>query len=394
MTGGRERFSLQRIMVVTQIAVSLVLLVGALLFVRSFRNLMTFDPGMRERGITVAFLGFSQSPVAPDHYEQFKRTLLDEVRSVPGVLDAATTTNVPLLGTSWTHDIHLGSTDGWSKFTWVSPGYFKTMRIALIKGRDFNQSDTAASQRVAVVNQTFVRRYLGGANPIGKTLRTEPEPNYPSTVYEIIGVIPDTQYDDLRRETPPMTFAPASQFPNQGPGVGIMIYSHAAPAMAIAAVKRRIAEKHPEIVMDFLDFQGRIRDGLIRDRLMAMLSGFFGLLAAVLTIVGLYGVISYVVARRRNEIGIRMALGAQRGQVIGMVMREAGRLVVIGVVTGTALSLVSGRWARSLLFGLKPYDPLTIVVAGALLAMIAALACYIPARRATKVDPMVALRYE
>jgi predicted permease len=394
MTGGRERFSLQRLMVVTQIAVSLVLLVGAFLFVRSFRNVMTFDPGMREGGITIAFIDFEQSHVAPDHYWDFQRELLDEARSIPGIVGAATTTFPPLVGGNWSHFISVGSLEWWSRFAAVSPGYFQTMGIPLLRGRDFNQNDTATSQRVAVVNRTFVRQCLGGADPIGKTLRTKPEPNYPSTVYKIVGVIPDTQYNDLRSETPPMTFVPASQYPAFGPSCFMMIHSSLAPAVVIAGVRHRIAEEHPEMVMEFSDFQARIRDGLVRERLMAMLSGFFGLLAALLTMVGLYGVISYIVARRRNEIGIRMALGAQRGQVVGMVMREAGRMLAIGIVAGTVLSLVAGRAASSLLFGLKPYDPLTLTAAGALLAVIAALASFVPARRASRLDPLVALRYE
>ncbi len=393
-TGGPERFSMQRLMVATQIAVSLLLLVGALLFVRSFRNLLTFNPGMRERGITIAFIGFQPSHITPDRYADFKRALLEDVRSVPGILDAATTTNVPLLGGSWTHTIRIGPAEGESKFTWVSPGYFQTMGIPLLMGRDFNQNDTATSQRVAVVNQTFIRRFLGGGNPMGKTLRTSPEPRYPSTVYQIVGVIPDTKYNELRSQTPPMAFAPASQFPAEGPWTAMMIYSSAPSPTVMAAVRRRIAEKHPEVIVDFGDFQASVRDGLVLDRLMAMLSGFFGFLAALLAMVGLYGVISYIVARRRNEIGIRMALGAQRGRVQGMVMREAGRLLALGIFIGTILSLIAGRWAGSLLFGLKPYDPLTLVAAGALLAAISVVASFLPARRASKVDPMVALRYE
>jgi len=393
-TGGPERFSMQRLMVVTQIAVSLVLLVAAFLFVRSFRNLLRFDPGMRERGITVAFIGFQPSHVTPDRYTEFKHGLLEEVRSVPGILGAATTTNVPLLGGSWTHTIRTGSAEGESKFTWVSPGYFQTMGIPLVKGRDFNQNDTGTSQRVAVVNKTFIRRFLSGANPIGKTLRTSPEPRYPSTLYQIVGVIPDTKCSELRSETPPMTFAPASQFPAEGPWTAIMIYSSLPSPIVMAAVRHRIAEKHPEIIVDFGDFQATIRDGLVLDRLMAMLSGFFGFLAALLAMIGLYGVISYIVARRRNEIGLRMALGAQRGQVVGMVMREAGRLLALGIFVGTTLSLIAGRWAGSLLFGLKPYDPLTLVAAGVLLAAVAIMASFLPAHRASKVDPMVALRYE
>jgi hypothetical protein len=278
---------------------------------------MTFDPGMREGGITTAFIGFEKSNVAPGHYVEFQRQLLDDVRSVPGVSSAATTTFFPLVGGAWSHLVRVGSVDWWSRFAAVSPGYFQTMGIPLLRGRDFNQHDTATSPRVAVVNLTFVRQCLGGADPIGKKLFTKPEPGYPSTDYEIVGVIPDTQYNDLRGETPPMTFVPASQYPTQGPWCAMMIHSNAPPAVVMAAVKRHLAEKHPELVMDFSDFQARIRDGLVRERLMAMLSGFFGLLAALLTIVGLYGVVSYIVTRRRSEIGIRMALGAQRGQVVG-----------------------------------------------------------------------------
>jgi predicted permease len=393
-TGSRERFFMQRLMIVTQIAVSLVLLVGALLFVRSFRNLLTFDPGMREEGISIAFIGFQQAHVTRDHYDEFQRALLNEVRAVPGILGAATTTNTPLLGSSWGHGVRIGSTEGSSKFTWVSPGYFQTLGIPLVKGRDFNQNDTGSSPRVAVVNQTFVRRLLGDSDPIGKTLRTNPEPSYPATEYEIVGVIRDTKYDSLRGETPPMTFAPASQFPAQGPWSAIMIHSNVTPATVLAAVKRRISGQHPEIVMESVVFQNQIRDGLIPERLMAMLSGFFGLLAALLTMVGLYGVISYLVARRRNEIGIRMALGARRRQVIGMVMQDTGRLLVAGVVIGTALSLAVGRWTDSLLFGLKSNDPRTLAAAGALLSLIAVGAGSLPARRAATVDPMLALRDE
>ena len=381
-------------MVVTQISVSLVLLVAALLFVRSFRNLMTFDPGMREGGITAGFLGFWQSNLPPQRWLEFKRELLDEVRATPGVLNAATTTNAPLLGSSWEHGVRIGAAEGDSKFTWVSPGYFDTMGIPVVRGRGFNQDDTATSTRVAVVNQTFVRRFLGGVDPVGRTLRTVQEPNYPATVYQIVGVIPDTQYNDLRGKTPPMTFAPASQLPAPGPWTGMMIHSNATPAAIVATIKRRLAARHPDVIMEFSDFQKDIRDGLTPERLMAMLSGFFGLLATVLAMVGLYGVISFLVARRRNEIGIRLALGAERGQVVSMVMREAGRLLLAGLVTGAALALLAGQAARSLLFGLKPYDPLTLIAAALLLTLIAAAASFLPARRASKLDPMVALRDE
>jgi predicted permease len=392
LTAGRGRLALQRLIVVIQISVSLVLLFGALLFTASFRKLMTFDPGIRQRGITVALLGFERSNVAPERQADFQQELLEEMRALPGVLSAATTTNLPLMGGSWGHGIRIGQAKGSSRFAWVSPGYFQTLGIRLVAGRDFDRRDTAASRRVAVVNQRFVDDYLGGANPLGQTLLTSPEPSYPATVYEIVGVIQDTKYSGLRGPTPPMTFAPASQYPAQGPGAAYMIHAEMPPAVVIEALRRRFAEKHPEIAVMFIDYQKRIREGLVREQLMAMLSGFFGLLAAALATLGLYGLISYMVVRRRKEIGIRVALGASGAHVVGLVAREAGRLLAIGLAVGTALSLVAGRTAGSLLFGLSPDDPFTLAAAAALIALIAAGASTIPAHRAARVSPMLALR--
>jgi predicted permease len=393
-TASRERFSLQRLLVVTQVSVSLVLLVGALLFVRTFRNMVTFDPGMREGGITRAFLGFWQSNLPRERWAGLQQELLDEVRSMPGVLNAATTTNVPLTGGSWGHGVRVGSQEGQSKFTWVSPSYFDTMGIPIIRGRGFSRDDTASSPRVALVNETFSRHFFPAANPIGQTLLTSPEPDYPATVYQIVGVVPDTRYNNLRGATPPMTFAPATQFPGQGPWTNLMIYSSLSPAAVAAAAKIQIAGKHPAVIMEFSDFQVLIRDGLVEERLMALLSGFFGVLATLLTMIGLYGVISYIVAMRRNEMGIRMALGASQGDVIGIILKQTLALLAFGIGVGVVLALAAARGVSSQLFGLQPNDPLTFVGATALLVAVALLASSFPALRATKVDPMVALRYE
>src|SRR5262249_36903927 len=153
-------------------------------FVRSFHNLVTFDPGMRQEGISIAFIGFGDSGVAPEHANDFARALLQEITSTPGILSAGSTTNMPLLGGSWGHGIHVGAIEGGARFTWVSPGYFETMGIPILQGRDFTLRDTRASARVAVVNQAFVRKFAGNANPIGLSLRTNPEPGYPTTTYE------------------------------------------------------------------------------------------------------------------------------------------------------------------------------------------------------------------
>jgi len=393
-TEGREGLSLQQCMVVTQIAVSLVLLVGALLFVRSFRNLVTFNPGMRESGITTAFLGFWQSDMPKALWPRFQQQLLEEVQAIPGVQSAAMTTNVPLSGQSWTHEVQVGRERASSKFTWVSPDYFRTMDMPVLRGRGFTAEDTGSSPRVAVVNETFVRQLAGGRNPIGQTVRTEAEPDYPSTVYEIVGVIPDTRYSDLREPTPAMAFAPATQSPNPGPWMTMVIYSRMPTAGLGAAAKARFAEKYPEVLAEFSDFQRGIRDSLLQERLLAMLSGFFGVLAALLTMTGVYGVISYLVATRRNEIGIRMALGATRWNVVAQVMRQTVLALGVGITIGVILALLAGRAATALLYELTPNDLVSFAAAIGLLILISLVGSFVPARRASRVDPMVALRYE
>jgi len=392
----RERFSIQRIMVVVQVAVSMVLLVTALLFVRSFRNLMTVNPGMREQGITVAFFNAFKSKIDPAHAEDFKRQLLNEVRAMPGVTNAAITTMIPLTGGSWGHGITVGPKEGNSHFTWVSPTYFQTMGIPILSGRNFNDNDTQSSPRIAIVNQTFVRSYLDGQNPIGKTVRTAAEPRYPSTLFEIVGVIPDTKYNDLRGDPEPMAFVPAMQFPIEadGPGLGMVISSTLPSAIISEDIKRALAASHPEIRTRFFELQQQIRNNLLRERLLAILSGFFGILAAVLVMVGLYGVVSYLVTRRRNELGIRIALGSTRARIIALVMREAGRMLLLGTFVGAAISLLATRGASSILFGLKSWDPATLAFAVASLAAVPALASFLPAFRAARLDPVQALRNE
>ena len=390
-TAGHERLLVQRLMVATQIAMALVMLVAALLFVASFRNLLTVDTGMRHEGVVVAMTRFPES-IVPERFDDFRREMLAEIKTVPGIVDAGTTSMTPLLGGSWTHGIRVGAIANSAQFTWVSPGYFSTMGIAVQRGRDFTLRDTRTSPRVAIVNETFVKQFAGGADPIGQTLRTGQEPGYPATVYEIVGVIPDTQYNDVRGEHRPMVFGPDSQHPAPGPGAAIMIHSDVSPDVAIARVRERFRERYPTAIVEFSIFESRIRDGLVRERLLAMLAGFFGVLAVALTVVGLYGMLSYVVAQRRPEIGVRVALGARRLDVLGLVMGEAGKLVVFGVVAGLGLSLLAGPSVASLLFGIQPTDPLLLAAACVLLAAIAALASFLPARRAAHVDPAQLLR--
>jgi putative ABC transport system permease protein len=207
-------------------------------------------------------------------------------------------------------------------------------------------------------------------------------------------VVKDTKYAGLRDATPPVSFGPASQFPPADTWSHLFLRSSLPPAVMISAVRQKLDQVNPEIETEFHVFQTDIQNGLVRERMMALLSGFFGALAALLAMIGLYGVISYIIATRRNEIGIRMALGASRQDIVGDIIRQTLRLLGLGVGGGILLSLVATRGAGTLLFGLQPNDPLSLAAAGAFLATVALIASYVPARRASRIDPMIALRYE
>jgi len=394
-TAGRERFSFQRLLVVSQIAVSVVLLVGALLFARSFWNLATLDPGFREKGILVTYVDLKRLALPPERYAPFIRDLLAAVKTVPQVESSATSTHIPLNPSStWSLGVRVNGAEGGSKFAWVSPEYFETMQIPLLTGRWFNDRDTQTSLHVAVVNEAFTRRYLAGISAIGKTIRTSAESSYPETEYEIVGVVKDTKYTDLREPTPPMVFAPADQFPDVRPWAVLLTRFSSSPSVAITAVREKISQISPAIRTEFHVFQTDIENGLNRERLMAVLSGFFGALAALLAMIGLYGVISYIVATRKNEIGIRMALGASPGSVVLMIVRQTLALLGVGVGAGLVLAIAAAKGANSLLYGLEANDPLTLFSAAGFLAAVALVASYIPAYRASRADPMNALRYE
>jgi predicted permease len=356
---------------------------------------MSVNPGIRESGITVAFLGFPSANVKPENLAEYKRQVVDEVRAIPGVENAAEATTIPLSGSSWGHHVDVGAADGESRFTYVSPTFFATLGVPVLEGRNFTDRDTNMSPLVLIVNQAFVRRYVSAPSPLGVQVHVRPEPQYPERTYEIIGVVPDTKYVDLREDPPTQAFVPAAQLPAtaQHPWTGMLIAS-GDPSAAQAAVRRRLEERFPGIQMQFSDFQQGILDQLVGDRMMARLSGFFGILAALLVVVGLHGLLSYVVAQRRGEIGIRMALGASRGRIISQMLRNACVMLAAGLVAGTVLALFAGRGASTLLFGLKPWDPVTLAGAAVLLALVTVAASLIPSMRAANVNPIDALRAE
>jgi putative ABC transport system permease protein len=317
---------------------------------------------------------------------------------VPGVNSAAATSVVPLSGSSWYNYIWMDGADPAGKkgvaLNRVSPDYFKTLGTPLVAGRDFNDYDTLSAPKVAIVDEEFARQLAGEMNPVGKSFWVETTPNTPQTRYEIVGLVKSTKYNNVREDFQPLAYFPQAQAARLSAYDQLLIGSNVPLADLTGGLKRAIGALSPQSTIKFEVLREQIQDSLMSERLMATLSGFFGLLALVLACVGLYGLVSYGVASRTHEIGIRLALGAQPRDVRLMILRESLLLVLIGVAVGLPCALTAPRLVSAFLFGLTPADPLSISLAVGALVLAALAAGYIPARRATKVDPLIALRYE
>jgi putative ABC transport system permease protein len=397
-TAGRSRFGLRRVLVVSQIALSLTLLVGALLFARSLNNLAGLDAGFRQNGVLVADIDFTPLNIPKDARVPFADSLLQRVRAVPGVDAAALASIVPLSGDGIGHDILWGQTgepEGdapTAAFNIVSPGYFDTLQTKILSGRDFDDHDRAGSPNVAIVNEAFAKQFAKGTNPVGMTFRVRALQT--TRLYEIIGLVGNTKYSDLREDFQPIVYTAKAQYQFPGTEAQILVRSRAGLVGLTYAIRNTATEVHPNMDIAFSSLRTTIEDGLLSDRLMARLSGFFAVLAVALAVIGLYGLMSYMVAERRNEIAVRMALGADPASIVKLVMQESGTLLLLGLALGTAIALEGGRAAAAMLFGLKPGDPLTLGAALFSLTVVAALASLLPARRASRNDPMMALRDE
>ena len=396
MTAGRERFTLRRTLAVAQVALSLVLVTGALLFSRSLGKILTLEIGFRHEDVLTATATFRKLNLPPERIHGFRDELLERVRTIPGVESAAISNVTPLRGwgggTAWMDSTGARQTAPTS-LSRVGPDYFRTLEIPLLAGRDFDTRDRQDTPLVAIVNQAFARKFASGANPVGQRLWIAASPGSPDTPYEIVGLVGDTKYEDLREQFQPIVYYAEAQ-DDSGPGAQLLIRSRLPQRETIASVKRVLDEINPAITVSFEGLTPIIESTILRERLMATLSGFFGLLALLLASIGLYGILSYGVASRTTELGIRMALGAQRGDVFWLILREALWLVLIGMAVGLPLIFAVTRLAATLLFDLSPTDPVSLIAAALLLFGVAMLAGYLPSRRATRVDPIVALRYE
>jgi len=398
MTASRGRLGFRGALVVSQVALSLVLLFSALLFTQSLRNLLADDPGFQAKGVLIARLDCSRLQIPVDQRAAFQRELLDRIRSIPGVDAAASTNIVPLAGDGWSNAVWIDSHESTrrqdSNFSGVSPAYFNTLRIPIIAGRDFNGHDTTQSPRVAVVNEAFTKKLGLDANPIGARFWREATPSRPAELNEIVGLVKDTKYHGIRRSAEPIAYLALAQNKDTENTMQVLIRSRLPMEAKEQVIRRTLHDVSSAISFDFAGLQDQIQQSLQPERLLATLSGFFGALAVVLAMTGLYGVMSYTVTERTTEIGIRMALGAQRTNITAMILGKAARLLAAGLVLGVGLSLATAGAAGTLLFGLKPHDPATLAGAALLLAVVTLVASLVPSMRAANVNPIDSLRTE
>jgi predicted permease len=388
---GNRRFGLANSLVMAQVALSMVVLVGAGLVVRTLANLKNINPGFDTHNVLL----FAVDPTLTGYSGQKIQNLYSDLQSrlatLPGVVAASYSSGVLLDNGLWTSDVQIEGRSDKSiveiDMLAVGPGFFETMRIPLLMGRMPGPGDYGSAQSVAVVNEAFVRNYLENKNPLGLHFGgSDPK----SKQYQIVGIVGDAKYEQLRNDV-----APTAYVPLQEGAAYFALRTASNPATLTAAVRRTVSDLDDNLPIFDVRTQTQTIDRLLfNERLIARLSSLFALLALILPCLGLYGLLSYEVARRTREIGIRTALGAQRPDILRLVVGQAAFLTTAGALLGIAIALGVTRCLRSLLYGVRTSDPLTFAAVALLLLTVALLACYLPARRATRVDPLVALRYE
>jgi predicted permease len=404
----RDRSSLPRkSLVVIQVALSVVLLIGAGLLTKSLRNLEDQNFGFEPQGRLIVRVNPALAGYKPDHLHGLYQQLDQQLSAIPGVISASYSIYSPMRGDNWGYSFHIlgrppEERDG-ASFDCVGPHYFETIGTHLVRGRLIGEQDTAASPRVAVVNQAFVKKFFPKQDPIGQHFGMG-DPNHAGDM-EIVGIVQDAKYQSAHEPPYPTFFMPFFQMTND-PKLEFLrvatayigdIELHVAgqPENLEQAVRRTLANINPNLtILDMMSLSRQLELNFNQENLIVWLTELFGLLALVLACVGLYGVTSYSVARRTSEIGLRMALGANRGNVLGLVLRGAMLQLAIGLAVGIPLALAGGRLVSTMLYGVRSYDVWILLIAAVVLSACAFVAAYFPARRAASVDPLVALRYE
>ena len=409
---GESRFGFGSAMVILQVALSLVLVVGAGLFIRTFTSLAHVRLGFNPDPILIVNMNAKRSGVAqenrPDLWERMRQAAL----SVPGVQSAALQSITPMTFSGWNTLIEnppglaLGEDQRLVDVNAVSRNWFSTQEIAFIAGRDFTDQDRKGAPVAIVVNETLVKKYFGGGNALGRSLREIVRPGEAAPDLHIIGVVRDAVYLSLREPVPPTMYQHVPQTampgPGMGPGMDMAVRTalssrfarsgKASPAMLTRSLAEALQRVDGDVTFSFRPYRQALRANTVQERMLAMLSGFFGGLALFLAALGLYGVMTYAVSRRRTEIGIRMALGAAPAAAVRLVLQRAAVLIAVGVVLGGAVSMWAVRFATPLVFGVPPRDPATLAGAAVVLAAIGAMAGWLPVRRAARIDPARVLR--
>ncbi len=415
--GGRIRFDTRRALVVLQVALSLLLLIGAGLFVRTLSNLQNLDPGFQRESVLLVDTNPKSLGRTGQQTRDFYDRLMGKIRAIPNIRSASLANVTPLSGSQMNNWI---TAEGYVRpadekpsvhVNDVSDDYFATLGIPIVAGRDFRPEDNPATSPdppvrkadekepllpgpppVAIVTESFAKKYLAGQNPIGKRFTTGEKFDMARS-FEIVGVVKDASYFDLRKNVEPMVYFPVWRF--NAYGATLCLRTTGKPELVTNAIRREIAATDPAIpVLDTETLAEQFDDNIANERAISTLCGFFGGLAVVLAAIGLYGVMAYTVTRRYREIGIRMALGAEPGRVLWLVLKDTAWMIGIGAAIGLPAAFGATRLIKSFLYGLTPQDPLSIAVATIALMAVTGLAGYFPARRATRVDPLVALRQE
>ncbi len=397
---GSSRFNLGKALVIGQVALSVPLLVGAGLFLATMGNLMGIDAGFDRHNVLIAKVDVLEAGVPKAARKAMFAAVVERLRHAPGVISASSSALTPISHTTWNQQTypqgrHAKSAEDQDVYlNRVSPGYFATMGTPLLLGRDFSERDTLASPQAIVLTETTARAFYGTENPVGKLLETDDGPGKRKAEL-VIGVVKDAKYQSLDQDKSlKSAFLAASQDADPGSGISFEIRSLSGPEKIEPVVRDVISKMNAGVSIEFRNFETQVNDSVRQPEVVAMLSAFFGVLALVLAMIGLYGITAYSVARRRGEIGIRMALGAQQRAVVWLVLRDVVLMLVVGAVVGTAVSLALGRLVSSLLFGVKPNDPAALGAAAVVLVLAAVLAAYVPAKKAAGLDPMTALRSE
>ena len=385
MSGARSR--LLPSLVSAQVALSLVLLAGAGLFVRTLHNLQNLDPGFSTEGVLLVDLEGRRTAVP--------RALLEDLQRLPGVVSASLSTHTPLSGSVWSEPaVPAGQAipEGDNAFfIGAGSGFLATMQMHLLSGREFTDRDSADSPAVAVINEVFAQRHFSNQNPVGQHLSASVRGQRRDL--EIVGLVRNTNAAGLRAAPPPTVYVAYAQLTGDLPTT-LAVRATGPLGRVSSAIQQALQSKLPGAPIEVRPLSAQVEATIVQERMMATLAGGFGLLALTLACVGLYGLLAYSVAQRTKEIGIRMALGAQGTRVVALVLKGGLRLVLIGIALGLPAAWAASRWVESMLFGLTPTDPITMCGAIVVLAAAAQLAAYLPARRASRLDPLVALRHE